>query len=265
MTAIEETMMMHANSSSSIMTSSGSSDSISRTDALLNDLPRRSVGERGKSYSPKGQIDIRLALLMKLVERVKMLDQVSVRNIPYLSKSGVIVEIPGPWSIKLSGTSTPNHEPSAQDNQQDDEEEEEDLEEVDDEDDLQEDEEDPEILAALAQLDRKKFVVRNEFGHVRIKPLIEALENSPYGSFSELLSSQLEIGGHCVLSKKDFEHCLERRWGQPHPLSGKFHPIAGTTIPETTLLFYAPRTEHELETVWKIVQASYEWALSDQK
>jgi len=64
MTAIEETMMMHANSSSSIMTSSGSSDSISRTDALLNDLPRRSVGERGKSYSPKGQIDIRLALLM---------------------------------------------------------------------------------------------------------------------------------------------------------------------------------------------------------
>jgi hypothetical protein len=45
---------------------------------------------------------------------------------------------------------------------------------------------------------------------------------------------------------------------------GRYHPIAGNTIPETTLLFYAPKSEEEVDELWKIIKKSYEW-VSDTK
>ena len=190
---------------------------------------------------------------------MKSLDHVSIKTIPYISKSGVIVEIPGPWTLRLSGVSTPDHATEIIDS---DEAADEPADDDDDEDEDIEHQEDFQHL--LSQVDREKFVVRNEFGHVRLQPLLEVMESLKYGTVSDHFPP-LEIGGHCVLSEPDFQACLQKKWGIPHPLAGRFHPIAGTMIPESTLLFYIPRSEGELEIIWQIVHASYTWALSAQK
>jgi phospholipase/carboxylesterase len=43
------------------------------------------------------------------------------------------------------------------------------------------------------------------------------------------------------------DEAFEKGWGEPHPYSG-------------TPLIYGPRDEHELEVVWRLLQASYEFA-----
>ncbi len=40
---------------------------------------------------------------------------------------------------------------------------------------------------------------------------------------------------------------------------GHFHPITGSEIPSTTMLFRAPASEADLESVWEIVVRSYCW------
>lgn len=55
---------------------------------------------------------------------------------------------------------------------------------------------------------------------------------------------------HLALSEADFQQVIDAKWGERHPLAG-LH-----TIPETIAMVYAPRTEEEMETVIKIVDAS---------
>jgi Family of unknown function (DUF5519) len=58
----------------------------------------------------------------------------------------------------------------------------------------------------------------------------------------------LEDGSlHMTLPAAIAEEAFEKGWGEPHPYSG-------------TPLIFAPRDEHELEVVWRLLQASYEFA-----
>lgn len=115
-----------------------------------------------------------------------------------------------------------------------------------------------------------RFVIRNEFGHVRIQPMIEMLEamqerGRDSNSISTPITTKPEIiriGGHIVLPPADFAACIAAGLGEQHPFAGRYHPIAGNTIPETTLLFYGPRSEEELEAIWAVVRKSYEWVFS---
>ncbi len=117
-----------------------------------------------------------------------------------------------------------------------------------------------------------KCVIRNEFGHARIQQYIIHPEKI-HAHYHTLLTDEnasrnipeeelFETGGHVVLHPAVFEKCIARGWGMRHPLAGHFHPITGTEIPPTTMLFRAPRTECELEVIWKIVVKSYLWILS---
>lgn len=116
-----------------------------------------------------------------------------------------------------------------------------------------------------------RFVIRNEFGHVRIQPMIEMLEalqergrevSSTSSSTVPTNPDVIRIGGHIVLPPADFASCIAAGLGEQHPFAGRYHPIAGNTIPETTLLFYGPRSEEELEAIWAMVRKSYEWVFS---
>lgn len=69
-----------------------------------------------------------------------------------------------------------------------------------------------------------------------------------------------EIGGHCVLPPDAFKTCLASGWGSAHPFAGRFHPIVGSVVPETTCLFPAPRSAAEAEVLWSIIEVSYHWA-----
>lgn len=186
---------------------------------------------------------------------MKGLENVSVKNVPYITPNGQIVPVPGPFAIELPNSRTPTI-------LDDDEEPEDEAPDEEDENPENEDDDDANDPVFAGHLNRQKFVVRNEFGHVRIQNLLEGIESTSYGQATDP-RHHFDVGGHCVLPKDIFNLCIEKGWGQPHMLSGRFHPIAGTVIPETTLLFYAPRNEDELEIVWKILRASYEWALSD--
>jgi hypothetical protein len=231
-----------------------------------------------------------------LVERIKGLKNVSVKNVPYLSSSGMVVSIPGPFSLvkdpspssidsstavttpekndvfDLQGfdSSLPRVSEAEEDDFDDDTEEDDDFEE--------EEEEVPETeeitdssSSALARhhSDPEKFVVRNEFGHIRIQHLLDILEQFSYGNTlanTHFNMDAMEIGGHCVLPKSFYDHSILKGWGKQHVFAGRYHPIVGTMIPETTLMFYAPRNETELEIVWNIIVQSYQWALlSDEK
>jgi hypothetical protein len=44
-----------------------------------------------------------------------------------------------------------------------------------------------------------------------------------------------------------YEEVLAKRWGEPHPVSG-------------TMMIWGPRDEDELEVIWSLVRASYEYA-----
>ena len=52
---------------------------------------------------------------------------------------------------------------------------------------------------------------------------------------------------HMTLPPELADEAFEKGWGEPHPYSG-------------TPLIYGPRDEHELEVVWRLLQASYEFA-----
>jgi hypothetical protein len=52
---------------------------------------------------------------------------------------------------------------------------------------------------------------------------------------------------HMTLPPEIAEEAFEKGWGEPHPYSG-------------TPLIFGPRDEHELEVVWRLLRASYEYA-----
>jgi Family of unknown function (DUF5519) len=55
---------------------------------------------------------------------------------------------------------------------------------------------------------------------------------------------------HMTLPPEIAEEAFEKGWGEPHPYSG-------------TPLIFGPRDEHELEVVWRLLRASYEYAKGD--
>lgn len=157
-----------------------------------------------------------------------------MKNISFITNAGDTVLIPGPLSLNYPR--------------------------------VQKSEEDAE-LEESGSLDggEQKFVVRNEFGHIRMQPLLEYLEHFADDAQTDarLNPKAIEIGGHCVVPDDIFMECIQKGWGQKHPFGGRYHPITGTTIPANTLLFYSPRSKEELEVIWKVVVKSYEWATSD--
>jgi phospholipase/carboxylesterase len=52
---------------------------------------------------------------------------------------------------------------------------------------------------------------------------------------------------HLNLPRALYDEVLQAGWGEPHPISG-------------TMLVFGPRDEAELEVVWRLVSASYNWA-----
>jgi uncharacterized protein (TIGR00369 family) len=52
---------------------------------------------------------------------------------------------------------------------------------------------------------------------------------------------------HLNLPPALYDEVLRAGWGEPHPISG-------------TMLVFGPRDELELEVVWRLVRASYDWA-----
>ena len=52
---------------------------------------------------------------------------------------------------------------------------------------------------------------------------------------------------HLNLPPARYDEVLRAGWGEPHPISG-------------TMLVFGPRDEGELEVVWRLVCASYNWA-----
>jgi uncharacterized protein (TIGR00369 family) len=52
---------------------------------------------------------------------------------------------------------------------------------------------------------------------------------------------------HLNLPPALYDEVLRAGWGEPHPISG-------------TMLLFGPRDEVELEIVWRLVRASYDWA-----
>jgi hypothetical protein len=55
---------------------------------------------------------------------------------------------------------------------------------------------------------------------------------------------------HMTLPPDVAEEAFEKGWGEPHPYSG-------------TPLIFGPRDEDELEVVWRLLRASYEYAKGD--
>jgi Luciferase len=52
---------------------------------------------------------------------------------------------------------------------------------------------------------------------------------------------------HMTFPPDLYEEVLAKGWGEPHPISG-------------TMMIWGPRDEDELEVIWSLVRASYEYA-----
>jgi len=208
-------------------------------------------------------------LLLILVERVKKLDNVVVKSTSFINDEDELVVVPGPWAIvkpafsPVVATNINRNELS-----------------FDDLDFDGEGESSPRPFGRPSPLVNRvrsasttagvhsrtvstptKYVIRNEFGHARIQQYMAHPErertyskDSSEGSEEEDL---FETGGHVVLHPDVFHICIDKGWGIRHPLAGHYHPITGTQIPETTLLFRAPCTPQDLEVIWDIVVSSY--------
>jgi hypothetical protein len=59
---------------------------------------------------------------------------------------------------------------------------------------------------------------------------------------------------HLALPAAEAAEAIEKGWAEPHPLAR--HGV----LPTNLVMVYGPRDEAELETVWRLVLASYEFA-----
>ncbi len=165
---------------------------------------------------------------------MKALDHVSIKQIPFTTRNGDVVLIPGPWSLEVSSRTR----------------------------DTSFDDDGEDCLSRRDCPSPDRFVVRNEFGHARLQQLLEYIDAycDDAESDNRINHRAVEVGGHCVLPPDIFEECLDKGWGCKHPFAGRYHPIAGTMVPDTTLLYFTPRDQQELEALWKVILKSYEWA-----
>lgn len=204
-------------------------------------------------------IKIKYNCFQALVAKVKTLDFVTVKYVPLELEDGETIMVPSGWAIEMGDLSLQNIRSNEED-------EESPLATVSEDIDEEVEIETPSMKKEAVRImnGNDHFVVRNEFGHARIQQLVERLQMEEIQDISPVQSNNDKIiGGHCVLNRPCYQECISKGWGEQHPFAGRYHPIADTMIPETTLMFYCPRNSEELEQVWKIVQASYEWAISD--
>jgi len=89
----------------------------------------------------------------------------------------------------------------------------------------------------------ERCVVRNEFGHLRMSG---------------------EYIGHCVLRDGDQDEVIKSGWGKQHDLAGHYHVAAKKVIPSNTTLLCAPRSDEDIEILWKIIQRSYNWVVGNE-
>jgi hypothetical protein len=59
---------------------------------------------------------------------------------------------------------------------------------------------------------------------------------------------------HLALPEAAAAQAIEKGWAEPHPLASQ------GVLPTNLVMVYGPRDEAELETVWQLVLASYEFA-----
>jgi phospholipase/carboxylesterase len=52
---------------------------------------------------------------------------------------------------------------------------------------------------------------------------------------------------HLTLPPEAYQEVLDKRWGEPHPISG-------------TMMLFGPRDTEELEVIWRLLQESHRWA-----
>jgi len=230
-------------------------------------------------------INTKMNLLMVLVDRVKTLDGVVVKSTSYINDDDELVVMSGPWSVAKKVPVSMVH-----DDDTDDEVEVEGVQQqtmspfrhrapsTTNSHYLEETSTRRRTTGSHVVRSTAKCVVRNEFGHARIQQYVmqqsrahnhghghhhgQGHANSHNHGAAEEAGEVFETGGHCVLHSAVFQKCIDQGWGMKHPLAGHFHPIVGTEIPETTMLFRVPRNATELEVIWNIVQKSYLWVTS---
>ena len=98
-----------------------------------------------------------------------------------------------------------------------------------------------------------------EFAHIHTKYDPEYTDKNQGGGQGSI---------HLCLSLKDAATVLEARWGERHLNAGevfnkKWAP--DLTLPRGLVLVYAPRNEKEVDTVLKILEASYAYASSERE
>jgi len=87
--------------------------------------------------------------------------------------------------------------------------------------------------AGLAHGPAEAFMVGTEFGH---------LHGEADGSL------------HLMLPEAVAAEAIEKGWAELHPLARR------GTAPPTLVMVYGPRNELELETVWRLIEASHRFA-----
>ena len=85
--------------------------------------------------------------------------------------------------------------------------------------------------------------------------LDEALARGPDGAFQRgrefaHLHPAHDGSLHMTLPRALYEEVLVKGWGEPHPISG-------------TMMVWGPRNEEELEVIWNLVRASYDYATGE--
>jgi len=206
-----------------------------------------------------GSIQLQLKLRLELVSRLEALPFTSLGRVQYMTNDGEIILIPGPVQLAADNNK------SAVEN-----------------DEIGMDDTDRSSMMGsslasspdmLSKTERNEphFIVRNEFAHIRIQPMVELLESMEEDGIRHLIVDEngnnrhkldvLKIAGHCILSPEHFEHYLADKKGIQHPFAGQYHPIVGTTIPENTLLFFAPNSMEDLDVTWQLLKDSYAWAI----
>jgi Family of unknown function (DUF5519) len=59
---------------------------------------------------------------------------------------------------------------------------------------------------------------------------------------------------HLMLPQHDAALAIAKGWAEPHPLA-----LRGIA-PHTLVMVYGPRDDSELKTIWRLIEASYEFA-----
>ncbi|MGH2960200.1 MAG: hypothetical protein ACRDKE_11395, partial [Solirubrobacterales bacterium] len=114
-----------------------------------------------------------------------------------------------------------------------------------------------EMLAAA----RERYADVTEVGTSKYERHAEAIfvprsierRESRNGEIAHVHHPQGSLHVHC--SPADARIVIERGWGELHPLA-----VRGIGLPRTYLLLYAPRTQADLESIEKIVDAAISWA-----